>query len=98
MIPCVFFLMVAFSCFKTLTCRRSKMPCVWCDRRIKRRFQVFWEDLEISESDKAPNTSSHLTVQGAEKELARLFAPVTPAGGVAAYRLSVVEVSWCPVA
>ena len=61
---------------------------VYCGRRVRRRYQVWWEDLETLESNQVQGTGSHLT-EGARLELASLG----PRRG-GRYRRLVVEVSW----
>ena len=61
----------------------------WCGRRVRRRYQVWWEDVETLESDLVVGASSHLTVEDARTELNAL-GPLRGTG----YRRIVVEINW----
>ena len=60
----------------------------WCGRRVRRRYQVWWEDTETLESDVVLGARTHLTEERARAELATLGPPRGTG-----YRRLIVELS-----
>ena len=67
----------------------GEMPWMWCNRRLRVRYQVWWEHLETLESERIVGTFTHLTWLGAAADLARLPPQVGRN-----YRRLIVEVSY----